>query len=154
MHPVRPRQLRTQESRRPSRAGWGGRVSKYDFLEFIIGIVFGFGMFGVFDSLWGYRSSKNKKEKGISMSDAETNQNAEDAVREPWELCETCGDELRYCYCPTRKDQKARAVLAPAPDGERYRNALQKIEQGGNTGGWDTDCELYEEIAKNALEPR
>jgi hypothetical protein len=42
-------------------------VSKYDFLEFIIGIVFGFGMFGVFDSLWGYRSSKNKK-RGWRMS--------------------------------------------------------------------------------------
>jgi hypothetical protein len=32
--------------------------------------------------------------------------------------------------------------------------ALKVIAKGGNTGGWDTDCELYEEIAKNALEPR
>jgi hypothetical protein len=61
---------------------------------------------------------------------------------------------VRDSYRKTAEQLAARSAPAPAPDGERYRNALQKIEQGGNTGGWDTDCELYEEIAKNALEPR
>jgi hypothetical protein len=68
--------------------------------------------------------------------------------------CISCNPESYHSVTLAEAQLAARTAPAPAPDGERYRNALQKIEQGGNTGGWDTDCELYEEIAKNALEPR